>query len=58
MGEFKYETYGMGGVVLEARFYSFEELKQLLKAEDILNKHLKQSMGEVRSNVTNKRKTK
>jgi hypothetical protein len=39
-----YQTIGMGGAVLEARFYSFEELKQILKAQEILDRHLEKAM--------------
>lgn len=39
----------MGGAVLEARFYSFEELRQILQVQDVLNKHLEKAMREVKN---------
>jgi hypothetical protein len=49
MDEYTYETIPMGGVMMEARFYTFNELRELLKAEEILNNHLAKAMGEVKS---------
>lgn len=48
MSELEHKIYGTGGVVLEARFYSFEELRKILEVEERLNKHLEQAMGEVK----------
>ena len=51
----KYDVkrYGTGGVVLEARFYTFEELRQILQVEERMNRHLEQAMQEVKK-VINK----
>jgi hypothetical protein len=49
MSEFIYETYPTGGVFMEERFYTFAELRDLLKAEEIMNRHLQQAMGSVKA---------
>lgn len=49
MSEFIYETYPTGGVFMEERFYTFAELRDLLKAEEIMNRHLQKAMGNVKA---------
>ena len=42
----KYERVSMGGVVMEARFYTFTELREILSTEKLVLKHLEQAMKE------------
>lgn len=53
MQKYDVKRYGTGGVVLEARFYSYDELKQILQLEEQVNKRLEQAMQEVKK-VINK----
>ena len=46
--KYTYETHGIGGVYMEERFYSYDELQQLLSTKEILAKHLRQSIGAVK----------
>jgi hypothetical protein len=49
--DFQYQTYPTGGVFMEERFYSFTELRSLLKAEEIMNRHAQASLGMTREQI-------
>ena len=39
-----YTTYPTGGVIMEARFYSFNELRDLLSMAEQMNAHIEKAM--------------
>ena len=43
--DFQYQTYPLGGVFMEQRFYSYGELRKLLEAEKHYKLHLEKAMG-------------
>jgi hypothetical protein len=49
--DFQYQTYPTGGVFMEERFYSFTELRSLLKAEEIMNRHAQAALGMTREQI-------
>lgn len=46
--KYTYETHGIGGVYMEERFYSYDELRKLLSTEEILAKHLRKAISAVK----------
>lgn len=49
--DFRHQTYSTGGVYMEERFYSFAELRELLKAEEIMNRHAQSALGMTREQI-------
>ena len=43
--ELKYTTYGTGSVLLGERWYTLDELREIIKGMERLNRHAKQAMG-------------
>jgi hypothetical protein len=49
--DYRHQTYPTGGVFMEERFYSFAELRELLKAEEIMNRHAQSALGMTKEQI-------